>query len=502
MIKRAELFTDELLQNIYVHHPYLLLFQKEDWREYLCVIGHIYDLIEEENIKVPFEVVRTLVIKFYAPKQLANLEQKMHQFFTMAIAELQVLKDSHDQFGGRYIETTRSGKQLLQLVEALLAQRTKFSGTGAETLLGALNEIIASRKSHTTEEAIAHHTEKIRAYQKDIQRIRKSGVAHAELLPIPHSNEALFNQAEEAAIHILSAVEDVKTAIERQRQELAQSYFNGNRSAGQSLNAIAEFYERLFSSVEYSSYNQAKNLLSYLESLSARFAMKNVDHLLHQIRQRELLPTPAVQRSLLRGFMSQFENSDHSIQEKVKSQLKILQQQVHYAINTDVHGLRSLLHSTLSIMLSEKSKVSAYFAKNPMETLIPCEFEFGSVQIFDFEIPQEWQGIRIQDELLEEEEQRALFLALLQAEEATMQEILNRFRSALEKKGTIDLKNFSFSHGLAEYYVLSEIELFDKEIEKEILTEIDLTVPTRLGKIVLRGVADYRFKLKGSNGVH
>ena len=113
MAKRTEIFSDESLGGLFLHHPYLLIFQKEDWKEYFVLFAQIYNLLEQENVRVPFEVVRTLVLKYYSQKKLANIEQKLTNFFHMAIGELEVLRDSHDQFGQRYIETTRSGKQLL-----------------------------------------------------------------------------------------------------------------------------------------------------------------------------------------------------------------------------------------------------------------------------------------------------------------------------------------------------------------------------------------------------
>ena len=141
MAKRTEIFTQEALDVFFIHHPSFLIFQKEDWKEYLLLFAHIYDFLEEDGVRVPFEILRTLVLKFYAPRKQINLEQKIFLFFQMAIGELEILKDSHDQFGQRFIETTRSGKQFLQLTETLLERRVRYTGTGAETLLGALNEI-------------------------------------------------------------------------------------------------------------------------------------------------------------------------------------------------------------------------------------------------------------------------------------------------------------------------------------------------------------------------
>lgn len=412
------------------------------------------------------------------------------------IGELQVLRDSHDQFGNRYIETTRAGRQLLQLFETLLSQRTRYTGTGAETLLSALNDILISRQQITEEEALSHHREKIKAYQKDMQRIQQKGLDHAELLPIPHSNEALFSQAEEVAGHILSSIEDVKTAIERQRQELAAQYFTGNRSAGQSLNAVAEFYEGLFISPEYASYSQAKQLLSHLEGYSARFSIKDINHLLHKIRQNELISEPELNRSQLRGFMRHFAQADHSIQEKVKSQIKLLQQQVQYAISTDIQGLQGTLHSILAQMFAKKEAVTSFLKNHPVAVLLASEFEVGPVIPFSFEIPAATESLALQDETLDLQEQKALFLALLQAEEATLQSILLRLQRQLREKGLVSLGNYPMERGFAEYYVLSEADLFDPQILKMAAGHQDLLINTKYGEFILQNAPIYNFSMK------
>lgn len=493
MAKRSEIFTIEALDGILLHHPYLLIFQKEDWREYLFLFAQIYDFLEEESVRVPFEVLRTLVLKHYAQKRLANLEHKVHQFFQMSIGELQVLKDSHDQFGNRFIETTRSGKQLLQLAENLLERRTRFTGTGAETLLASLNDILTSRKQLTVDDALSHHKEKIKSYQDDIRRIQQFGLARAELLPIPHSNEALFNQAEEAAVHILSAIEDVKGAIERQRQELAHSYFESSKSAGQSVSAMAEFYERLYSSTEYASYQQAKSLLSHLAGFGARFNLRDIDRILALIRERDLVPVDDLARSSLPGFMGSFQNADHGIQEKIKSQIRLLQQQVQYAMNTDVLGLQSSLHAILSSMLAKKDRVEEFFARNPVVAEIPVEFEAGAIELASFQIPPEPTSSELIDARLEEEEMRSLFLALLQAEETTLREILENFSNWRQSAADADLLNYQFKHGLAEYYVLSEIESFDRSVSKEEIGIMDIEIPTKHGSFVVKNAKRLRF---------
>jgi hypothetical protein len=499
--KRSEILLETALDSIYWHHPYLLLFQKEDWKEYTVLIAQIYDFIEEENQKVPFEVVKTLILKFYSARDLASIDTKIFNFFQMAIGELHVLKDSHDQFGQRFIETTRSGKMLLQMIEGLLERRTKFSGTGAEVLLGALNDILSSRRSMSDSEAIEHHKAKIRSYKDDLEKIRKHGISHAELLPIPHSNEALFNQAEEAAAHILSSIEDVKVAIERQRQDLAQGYFEGSKTAGQSVTAVADFYQRLYSSSEYLSYIQAKSLLSHLEGYSARFTIKNIDHLLHQIRQKDLLPNDQLRRSQLQGFMQQFQNSDHAIQEKVKAQIKLLQQQVHYATSTDVNGLQNALHVVLSRFLANKEKVIDYFRSQPAALLMPADFESGPVDLSRFEVNRESEGIKLENSELDPAELKALFLSLARAEETNLKKIVQNFKTKLQASSEIYLSRYVFEFGLTEYYVLSEIELFDSRIEKTESGVTQLEVSNKQSSYIVKNVPNYKFTMRQNDGI-
>lgn len=493
MANRAEIFSDERLGTLLLHHPYLLLFQKEDWREYLLLFAQIYDVLEEDIARLPFDVLKTLALKFYSQKGLGHVENKVHAFFHMAIGELQVLKDSHDQFGQRFLEPTRAGKQLLQLSESLLERRVRFTGTGAETLLGALNDILASRTRLSEAEAIEHHRQKIKAYQDDIKRIQQNGVASAELLPIPHSNEALFSQAEEAATHILAAIEDVKSAIEKQRQDLAQSYFDGARSAGQSVEAMAEFYERLYSSTEYTSYNQAKSLLSHLEGFAARFASRDIDRILLKIREKDLVSKEDLARSMIPNFMESFRNADHSIQEKIKTQIRLLQQQVHYALHTDVLGLQTTLHSALGALLQNRDQVGSFFSETPVEIEIPADFDPVVVSLSEFPIPAEIENTALEDARFEAEEMRALFETLLQAEETTLSAILSDFRAWIKDHPKVALSEYPFRHGIAEYYVLSEIEAFAPDIEKYEVGCADLPVTSKSGEFIIRDAKIFQY---------
>jgi len=416
----------------------------------------------------------------------------------MVIAELNILRDSHDSMGRRFIEGTRYGKSLLQMVEGLLAQRTKFTGTSAETMLGALNNLVLTQKQWTEEEAIAHHKERIKAYQKDIQRIESKGIHHAELLPVPHSHEALFSQSEESAIHLLAAIEDVKMAIEKNRQELASSYLQQSKTAGKNLTAVADFYEGLYHSNEYSSYIQAKNLLSFLEAQIARFPNKNLDHLLVQIENLQLVPVETLRRSHLKSFMDQFRIADSGIQEKIKSQIGLLQQQVNYAMSTDIRGLQEHLRALISQFFAQKEGVLDFFNEEPITVLWPVDFELGRVEMFDFEIDLDLENQKINYTELDDAEEMLLLENLLHAEETTLQTIIERLRQLIMKspKREINLLDHEFNYGLAEYYVLSEVELFSSEFSVSFVGKKDLNCRGRGTDYFLKGAPCFVIGLK------
>lgn len=496
MSKRIEALSEQGLEAIFRHHPYLSILQKEDWRDYLLLLAQIYDLLEEGGKRVPIELVRSVAIKFYSVKGLSFVDQKVTQFLLMLIGELQVLKDSHDQFGQRFVETTRSGKALLQLIENLVSQRSRFTGTGAETLLGALNDILISRRQMSAEEAIRHHKEKIEAYKEDLVRIKTEGLAAAQLLPIAHSNEALFSQAEEASIHILHSIEDVKGAIERQRSELANGYFETQRSAGETLGAIADFYDKLYTSPEYASYVQAKDLLSHIEGYQARFSLRNVDRLVQMIETRDLLPADFVRRSSLKSFMHQFTVADSSIQDKIKEQLRILQQQVLYSITTDVEGLRSTLQALISDLLGRPQSVFGLFEGNGVSFSYREDCEPGPIEIFDFEIPVEVPSQDVSEEAFDRAQEQELFLALMRADEGTLKDIIARLGQHLDENGELAARTYRFPRGLAEYYVLSEISLFSDAIERIDDGSADLWVESKFGAYVLRNAPSFILQRK------
>jgi hypothetical protein len=500
MARRSDLITSNGLTALWRHHPYLLLFQKEDWQDYILLLAEIYDVIEEQSIRVPIDAARSIATRFYSLRNIASLDQKVSSFFSMAIGELQVLKDSHDQFGQRYIETTRGGKSLLHLVESLVAQRNKYSGTSAETLLGALNDILLSRKHMTIDEAIKHHREKIEAFKEDLIRIKKEGLSSAQLLPMAHSNEALFSQAEEASIHVLQSIEDVKSAIESQRKELAEGYFQNRRSAGETLGAVADFYSRLYASPEYASYTQAKEILSYIEGYQRRFALRNIDRLLHSIEGRELLPADLVKKSNLRSFMHQFSVADSTIQEKIKAQIFILQQQVLYAIATDVEGLKANLHDLLANFARKPSLMTEFWSTHPLTLNVREDFDLGPVTLFDYELPLELESQAIEEVSFDIDQERDLLLALLRAEEGTLKDILGRLLVYFDQHKELHAKDHTFPQGLAEYYVLSEIELFDLNVEKYKDGISDLKINSKHGHFILRNAPSFILRQKENHG--
>jgi len=500
VMRRQDAIHPLSLQSLFSKHPYILIFQKENWQEYLDLLSQIYDLVEENGQQVPYVTIRILVMKYFRNKGLQSVEQTSSLFISMCIEELQVLKDVYDKEGQRLIELTRSGKQLLSLVEQLLSQRIKYSGTGAETLLGALNEALIAGQGFDQETALSHHQGKIKAYREDIKKIESLGVQHAELLPVPHSVEALFAQAEGAAEDILAAVEDVKQAIESERQELAQSYLDSTRSSGQSVNAVAEFYEQLHQSATYRSYIQAKDIFSYLEAYAHRFPFKNVSKILHKLEEEAKVEGELIKRSQLNGFQKRFELADSAILDKIQAQLRLLELQVRYSLATDVKGLQVHLKELLRLNFQLKDQIADFFEEHDLPVYKPS-LQAGGVELFSFERSEE-----IENDLIEEDfgesERRLLIEALLQAEETTLKQIISHFRTLLLENGSIRLDDYSFRYGLAEYYVLSEVELFDQSIQKEALPSRDLVLTLRGRQMVMRGADIYALSFRGDYGSH
>jgi hypothetical protein len=501
MPRRQDSIHASSLSTLFMKHPYLALFQKENWGIYLQLLAEIYDLIEDTGQQIPYEGVRMLALRFFRDREFQSAEVKVGYFITMCIEDLKVLKDFHDPNGQRMIETTRSGKQLLHMVEDLLSQRVKYSGTGAETLLGALNEALTSPRIYDQEAAIAHHREKIKAYRYDLKRIEKHGPGHATLLPVPHSVEALFSQAEDAAGSILAAVEDVKAAIEYERKQLAKGYMESTRSSGQSVNTLAEFYEKLHEETTYRSYMQAKNIFSLLAGHGGqRFAHKDVPRILQQLEREERLSKDVIKRSQLNGFHKQFEMADTAIQEKTRAQLQLLQLQVRYSLATNVRGLQDSLKGLLQGMLKHKNR-AVDFLENHGPSVVERDLIHSSIQPFDFSHPPEIDEALV-EETFEEDETRQLINALLRAEETTIKQIVERFRDQLKQQKVLHLANHRFQYGLVEYYVLSEIELFSEDIEKTETEAFDLRIDLKKNAVVLRNVPCYQYQMRSPDGFY
>jgi len=136
----------------------------------------------------------------------------------------------------------------------------------------------------------------------------------------------------------------------------------------------------------------------------------------------------------------------------------------------------------------------------PTTAQIPCEFEMGSLELSEFHVAAHVESSPLVDSTLEESEMKALFLALAQAEETTLRDILDDFRHWLSVKGTCDLGEYKFTRGLAEYYVLSEIECFDPTILKEPTGQIDLEISTRQGVFVIKKARCFRYTLRSPDG--
>lgn len=499
MAKRIEQLNPESLGGVFANHPYLRIFQKEDWQDYVTVIAAIYDVLEEEGTRTAYEVIRTILLRYFSQKDLQNVDQKVSGFLSTAIAELDVLRDWHDHTGQRFIEGTRSGKEMLKLFESFVAQRAKFTGASAETLLGSLNNLLLSRKEMTHQEAVQHHRAKIKAYQEDLKRIEEKGLMAADLLPMDYSSEELFNQAEESAIYLLTAIEDVKAAIENVRRDLAQTYFNKDSTAGQAINLVADFYQNLSQTPQFRSYTQATEMLSYLDSNGSRFKTRDLDLLLSEVSKKDLIQEDHLKRSFLKGFKQQFEAAHRSIETIRQAQLKILQQQVSYALLVDAQRLHSDIREIFSTFTEYQEQVLSYWEDSPQTILMPLQGQFGSLELNDFEVSTELQAQPLNFQSFDSSEMKAFAEALLASEEQSVQKIIEELTATLhrQKDQPVTLSNYPLLKSLGVYYVLSEIDLFTEKIEKHVLAESKaITIETSKGRFVFPSSPDYTYEFK------
>lgn len=494
MGKRSETINKELLDSLLLNHPYLLLFQKDDWKEYLELLALIYDYLEDSNAPVPFDVLKALLFRHYSNK-IQSVDTKIASFFTMMIVELQVLKDSHDQWGKRFIETTPYGKDLLKLIESLLGQRTRFSGTNAETMLGALNSLLFTPQDISQEEAVKHHKEKIKAYEIDLIKIQKNGPRAAELLPLMHSTEALFDQAEEASVHVLAATEDVKVAVERERRTLAERYIKQEKSAGENIRLLADFYLELHQTEEYKSYIQAKELFSQL-NFQSRFKHNDVNRLLNILKEKNVIEYDVLRKSHLPTFPQLFEAADASIKEKIRIQIEILRQQVHNALMTDSHQTQSALNSIFKILYQNKEEVVGCLEEIDLNLQVPWVPDFGEIELNSFHLPMEFEGMKLVEEKLSMEDLLSLGKDLSMIEENTIHDILAKFKLALKEKKSILISDYEGLTGFAEFYVLTEADILDSTLQKELRGHCHITLSFSKKDFIIHEVPNFLYTFK------
>lgn len=492
--KRSEIINRDVLDGLLLNHPYLFIFQKDDWKEYLELLALIYDYLEETNTPVPFDVIKTILFRHYSDK-VVSVDFKIANFFTMMITELQVLKDSHDQWGKRFIESTPHGKELLKLIESMLEKRTRFSGTNAETMLGALNSLLYTPQNMSQEDAEGHHREKIKAYQADLEKIIKNGPKAAELLPLMHSNEALFGQAEEAAIHVMAATEDVKVAIERERKKLADRYIKQENSAGENIRLLTDFHLELHQTEEYKSYKQAKELFSRL-NYQARFKHNEVSRLLDILKEKNAISDDVVRKSHLSNFSQLFEAADAGIKEKVRIQIEILRQQVNHALMTDSHQVQSGLNSIFKKLYENKDLAHDCLNRADLTLNHPWTPDFGAVELNSFHLPVEFEGMKLAEEKWTVEDMLSIGQSLSRSEENTIQNILDKFKSELRRKKSILVSEYDDLTGFAEFYVLMEADILEPDIQKELRGHCDIKFTFCSKDFVIRNVPNYFYTFK------
>src|SRR6185437_7401174 len=109
----------------------------------------------------------------------------------------------------------------------------------------------------------------------------------------------------------------------------------------------------------------------------------------------------------------------------------LLQQQVLYAISTDVEGLRSSLRGLLSALVENKDRALSWLGEDQLQLTLREEFGGGPIALYDFELPVTIEPENIRREAFDENQERELLLALLKAEEGTLKDILERLYAHL-----------------------------------------------------------------------
>lgn len=137
------------------------------------------------------------------------------------------------------------------------------------------------------------------------------------------------------------------------------------------------------------------------------FELKNVDRILNEIKNKKLIEEHEIKKSSLKNFNQHFSNSDLNIQDKIRAQIKILQQQVTYAMSTDVMGLQGTLKKILNHHFRIKM-IWIIFVSHPSQIKLTSDFDMGGVTPFLFEIPVESESQKIFSEELNADEEKDL----------------------------------------------------------------------------------------------
>lgn len=496
MGRRTDILTSQNIKHITVNNPFMLLFQKQDWDEYLELTAQIYDVLENQGSDIEWSQVESLIENFYASKPPAYVIHKKGQFMSMAIAELGILKDSHDARGNRYIQATKDGKNLLKFCETLTINRKKFTGTGADTLLGALNNLLIDQNSFTKQQAIAHHKEKIKEYKNDIERIKKNGVQAAQHLTLGFSTEELLTQADKAASYILSAGEDIKLSIQNARKTLIQKYSSNNSHVGKSITFIADYYDTLRQTPEYMSFIKAKNILSHIQEISGKYPQKDIPQILYRLTEKNIIKHDELKNTCLLDFSKQFQNIVHSIEEKVQEQINLLRIQVHYAITGDSKRIRTELNQCLSTLTRDPQKSLKFLSDNPFRTTLGLKTVIGTIKPHDLVIESKEVTEKIKLNTLNQDEMTIIYELLKKADEVTIAKVIQLLKNKLSRHGSVVLSRYEWSYGILEYYVLSCIDYFTADIDSCELGLTDLCINTKTKNFIIQQANDKKFFFK------
>ncbi len=494
MSRLAEIFSPANTAGLLPNNPWLALFQKNDWPEYLQLIALLYDAVETDGPRVEYDLARIIIEHFYEDRDPDSRVQKASQFYRMAVDELEILREIYSNTGERLVIATRNGKNLLRICEELIRSRRRFSGTGADVMLGALNELLLYRHPIPLQDAIAHHQQRIAEYEQDMDRMRRGGVQASEFLGDGSSPEELFVQAEEAARQILLAGEDIKDAIETARRDLAQSYRNPEFSAGQAIQHVADFHVKLRSSPEYASFRRASDLLSFIDGLGGRFREKDVSHIFFLLGSRGTVPKDLLHSSDLRRFSDRFAGLEREIAAKISEQLNILRVQVHYVLENTGGRAQADLSEWMALMSNAGTAALDFLGRERLEYNVGLDVDIGPVQPNPLEVEFDVTAYRPERNELNEDEWRRMHELLLSTEEATIGRVVERMRDYLSRNGSVRLSEYPIESGIPEIYILSNIESYADDIRSEFLNYADIAFHSKAGaEFIVQDLADRRF---------